>query len=281
MASPRKRYFRVADQVLREGWPDDVLATAVRLMAYLNGRWARDGVADDAAGDALLTPADVLAVAGLASARRARERVLSLPRTASLTSLEVEEVRRGRVTFVRVSWPKFATFQDFGSRSRGDHRANDRRPGDGDWRPATGQAQGGGEPPPRPRPASRAPRPASRSGEDGPSGRAPSRTRTDPVTWARMFESAAAERGVDALAWVSELLPRAELMATGEPGTPAWNEKVKSNLWTFWKAPWRDDRARLEREQKDRASTSSARDGGGSLVDVASLLNADRPRSIR
>src|SRR5262249_15516556 len=88
-------------------------------MAHLNQRWARDGVANEKAGDAALSPHDVRAVTGAATLRRARIRLLTLPRVAGLTSLQVTQERRG----VRVSWPKFPEFQGMTSLTSAEDRA--------------------------------------------------------------------------------------------------------------------------------------------------------------
>lgn len=110
MATPRKRYFRVADSVLFENWDDNQLATMVRLCAYLNVRWAREGRDLAEACGADLSTADLFKITGK---NRVDVALKSLQRLAEVTSMSAE--RCGDVT--RVRWPKFAIFQEFPSPS--------------------------------------------------------------------------------------------------------------------------------------------------------------------
>jgi hypothetical protein len=48
VATPLKRWFRVADSVAREPWDNDTLAAVVRLMAHMNTRRSRDQLRGDA-----------------------------------------------------------------------------------------------------------------------------------------------------------------------------------------------------------------------------------------
>lgn len=118
MATPRKRYFRVADSILREPWDRDTKLTLVLLMAYLNTRWARDGVPDEEAGRALLCRADVAAITGRLRPDIALKSLRSL---AEVVSMTVES----RGEFTLIDWPKFAEFQEYASRSRGSQKPNE------------------------------------------------------------------------------------------------------------------------------------------------------------
>lgn len=279
MATPRKRYFRVADQILREGWPDDVLATVVRLMAFLNGRWARDGVPNEHAGDAVLAPQDVLSVAGLTSTRRALERMRALSRSANLTSLSITEERRGRRVFVRVSWPKFPEFQAMTSPGSGEGRASEqlRR------HPLETPDPGAGGAPTHALSATRDPRPASasRSKEiQPPPAAAPGGARSGSRTaaeveaterlegavakWARMFRSKAGETE-DVEEWLREKLPR-----LGWPETPP--DRIREGLWRHWKERWRDDRRKAEERQRDLPHQARKRTAGAPPASTADLL---------
>lgn len=112
MSTPRKRWFRTADAILREPWPREQKLTLVLLMAWLNTRWARDGIPHAEAGNALLSSGVVEEITG-------RKRLLSgfgalreLSQSVSFSvSLEND--------YVRISWPKFPKYQQLGSRSRG------------------------------------------------------------------------------------------------------------------------------------------------------------------
>lgn len=113
MATRRKRYFKVADKVLRKAWSNDELASLVRLMAYLNQRWARDDIPHDEAGYAEIGINDLMTICG--------KRRPDVARTSAERWINVAEIsvqHRGDVTVI--FWPKFSEFQDFRSRSRGD-----------------------------------------------------------------------------------------------------------------------------------------------------------------
>ena len=62
MATPRKNWSRLFDQVLRMGWPDAVLADFIRLQAFMNGRWARDGLTPEEANEVVLSPQECMVV---------------------------------------------------------------------------------------------------------------------------------------------------------------------------------------------------------------------------
>ena len=113
MASDRRSYVRVADSVLREPWGDRTLATLVRLMAFLNTRWARDRLTAEEAGDAFLRPQEMILVAGVTHVTRARKLLLALPEKSRIGTLEVTPEIQGRVRGVRVRWSKFPEYQGY------------------------------------------------------------------------------------------------------------------------------------------------------------------------
>lgn len=160
MATPRKRYFRVADSVLREGWDDATLARLVRLMAYLNQRWARDGLTASGAGDVWIPPADCVAIAGTASWRSSRDALVALPERSGV-AIRASVERRRSVLGIHLSWPRFVEFQGFTEHGAPEVGAE---PGDESAPSASASRD------PRPRPAS-----ASRD-----SGRAPPEDGPDP-----------------------------------------------------------------------------------------------------
>lgn len=104
MATPRKHYFRVADSVLREPWTDSQLATLVRLMAYLNQRWARDGLTSAQACRATLSPQDLMSITRSKRLDSARLRLRYAADNVSITT-------RYRDEYTDVQWPKYAEFQ--------------------------------------------------------------------------------------------------------------------------------------------------------------------------
>jgi hypothetical protein len=114
--TPRKRYFRVADKVLRKAWSNDELASLIRLMAYLNQRWARDNIAHDEAGHAEISIQDLMTITGRKRADYAR---LAASKWRAMAELTLQH--RGDITVLL--WPKFAEFQEFGTRFRAEVRS--------------------------------------------------------------------------------------------------------------------------------------------------------------
>lgn len=102
----RKHWFKVADSVLWDGWSDGELATMIRLAAYLNTRWARDGKRAQDAGRATLD----LSSARLICKRTHRadcERALRA--LGARMTLSVEVVGE----CFEINWPKFVILQGF------------------------------------------------------------------------------------------------------------------------------------------------------------------------
>lgn len=115
MATPRKHWCRLYDSILRENWDAQTGWTVVRLMAWLNQRWARDGIAHEEAGRALLGPLDIMLVT---ARRRPDVARTSLERLRDVLGITVE--RRGDNLWI--DWPKFLELQDLGPRSPGRDR---------------------------------------------------------------------------------------------------------------------------------------------------------------
>jgi hypothetical protein len=115
MATPRKHWFKVADSVLWDGLTDAELATMVRLAAYLNTRWARDGLLPDEACNATLAPGAWAAVTG---SKRIDSAEIRLSKLAAKSSLTVAKEGDNLL----VSWPKFATFQGYATRESPESR---------------------------------------------------------------------------------------------------------------------------------------------------------------
>ena len=145
MATPRKHWFRVADSILNETWDAKTTHTIVRLMAFLNGRWAREGLDASEAAEAIIDGRTALWITGERREHLALKRIFDLPIEASIANLEtgvvvVDEVRRSdgqrlsgaldadwerarrlleslkKPTRISLSWPNFADFQGFTSR---------------------------------------------------------------------------------------------------------------------------------------------------------------------
>lgn len=115
MATARKRWFRVADAILRKSWTNDELAALVRLMAYLNGRWAREGIPSEDAGHHAISLTDAMTITGK---RRPDAAIRMLERLATITSMSVEHRTDIRQTsrecstdVCLISWPKYPVFQ--------------------------------------------------------------------------------------------------------------------------------------------------------------------------
>jgi hypothetical protein len=111
LATPRKHWFRVADSVLNEAWSNNELAALIRLMAYLNTRWARSGLGHDEACSAEIPTAAVMQITGRGRADIARS---SLERLAILTGISVQCSPK----VCLIEWPKWADFQELRSRKR-------------------------------------------------------------------------------------------------------------------------------------------------------------------
>jgi hypothetical protein len=108
MATARKHWFKVGDSLLREPWPRDVKLTMVLLAAWLNQRWARDGLTRAEACRAVMSQGALAEVTG----RTHRKHALNSLRTlAKFVSLSI----RVRGEFIHIHWPKFAEFQNLPS----------------------------------------------------------------------------------------------------------------------------------------------------------------------
>lgn len=111
MATPRKSWFRVADSILREPWPRDAKLTLVLLCAWLNQRWARDGLSAEEATRAVLTRAALHDITGRSQLAHGVSALRVLGQCVTI-SISV----RGEL--VEIHFPKFAEFQRLASESR-------------------------------------------------------------------------------------------------------------------------------------------------------------------
>lgn len=105
MATPRKHWFRVEDRIRREAWDNDTLAFAVRLLALMNERWARDGRSADDADEVIIDTGELCSLAGCQSVVRA----LSIARRLVARSSCVIDALDGRT---RVRWRKYSEIQE-------------------------------------------------------------------------------------------------------------------------------------------------------------------------
>lgn len=191
MPTPRKRYFNVADAILREPWPREVKLICILLMAWLNTRWARDGIDDDQAGNAVLNRAALVEITGRTQFKSAVNALRTLGEFVSI-SIEVRD------QFVAISWPKFAEFQYMKRRS---------------------EARGGPDSPPErdpsnPRPATRDPRREEReSSHSKPSARGQGRADRIRVEAADQVEAAIARAAPEAADHRAERRQRLEILS--------------------------------------------------------------------
>lgn len=111
MSEGRRRYFAVADSIADENWTNDELACLVRLMARMNGRWARDKLTPEEASTIHLGPTEMMAVSGK---RRVDVAAKSLRHLADIASISL----RCRGDVVEITWPKFPVFQNYAGRAR-------------------------------------------------------------------------------------------------------------------------------------------------------------------
>lgn len=111
MATPRKRWFRVADGILREDFTAEQRSTFLGLLAWFNQRRQRDGCKGVRAQEASIPPGDLLTITLAATLEAARECCKNISERFELV---IEP--RGAFTFVR--WPNLAKFQEWGRPSR-------------------------------------------------------------------------------------------------------------------------------------------------------------------
>jgi len=116
LATPRKHWVKIASSLLREPWPDREKLTLVLLSCYLNDRWARDGLSPEQACEATLTRGDLAAITRANRIDIGRKRLESLRDFCSISLQPLGDL-------TKISWPKFAEFQQLGARSRGNKRA--------------------------------------------------------------------------------------------------------------------------------------------------------------
>lgn len=121
MATPRKRYFYVADSILWAPWTNDEVAAHTRLLAYLNVRRSRENLDPEKACRATLGPAEIMQVTGkrrldvaLTLLRRLPDvHATSAEREPDVGDLSVE--LRGNVAVI--TWRNVAKFQEWSSRN--------------------------------------------------------------------------------------------------------------------------------------------------------------------
>lgn len=107
MATPRKRWFRVAESILRDEMTVEQRSTFLGLLAWFNQRRARDGVRGSRAQEASIPPGDLLTITLQTTLDAAREFLRDVEKRFDLT---IEE----RGAFTHVSWPMLAKFQEWG-----------------------------------------------------------------------------------------------------------------------------------------------------------------------
>jgi hypothetical protein len=111
VATPRKHWLRLYESLLDEDWDDATLASLVRLMCWLNRRWARDGIPHHEAGRATIPMLQLMTL----MRRRRPERALERLRACAAAVTMTYEVG---ATSVTIDWPKFSILQEYGERHR-------------------------------------------------------------------------------------------------------------------------------------------------------------------
>jgi len=120
MATARKKWLRVYDEVADHPWSNDVLATFVRLQCHMNTKWARNGLSREAACKPCLTAPIAFQITG----RRRLDAALAVLREAGdAAGFSCEH--RGDV--IAIDWPKYAELQDLAP-DRGAGAASDLPP---------------------------------------------------------------------------------------------------------------------------------------------------------
>ncbi len=145
LATPRKRWFRVADSILRDPLPRDQKLALILLMAHLNTRWARDGIETSEAGKCTLSAGALADITGL---KRIRSGFALLSKLSGSVSIAVS-LENG---FVSVVWPKYAHFQrspsDVGAESGTEKALSDSDSNPSDKRRPSRHPAGAGVGPP-------------------------------------------------------------------------------------------------------------------------------------
>ena len=104
MATPRKRWFKVPDEVGASEASNDALAFYVRCGSLLSTRWAADGIANEDAGRCTLTPGLLAHLAGCKRTERAEHVAREFAARFGAT------IAKDGACY-RIEWPKFASLQ--------------------------------------------------------------------------------------------------------------------------------------------------------------------------
>ena len=121
MSTPRRTWFKLPDSIYREEWSNQVLATVVRLQAYMHERWARDDPED--AATVVIGPKAAMSITGFGRAHVALQALSRLPLEAGWTSASARLETVKGVSSVVLNCPKVAEFHGWTSR-----RVPERRP---------------------------------------------------------------------------------------------------------------------------------------------------------
>lgn len=100
--TPRRRWFAVWTELLREPWPHELKATLVLLGLHMIDRWAVERLSERQATKCRLSPGDLLNITGRQSVQ---EGISLLQQLAAEITLRVTPLGNG---FTVVEWPKFA-----------------------------------------------------------------------------------------------------------------------------------------------------------------------------
>lgn len=106
MATPRKRWFKTADALLREPLTRRGRSTYLGLAAWMNQRRSRDGLTGRRAVEASIPPGDLLTITLSDSLEEARDCIAEISER-----FEIVMEARERFTFVR--WRNLAEFQEW------------------------------------------------------------------------------------------------------------------------------------------------------------------------
>lgn len=107
MATERKKWFKVAESILREDMTPTQRSTFLGLLAWFNQRRQRDGHRGRRAQEASIPPGDLLTITLQPRLELAREFLLDIEKRFDLT---IEE----RGVFTWVQWPNLSKFQEWG-----------------------------------------------------------------------------------------------------------------------------------------------------------------------
>ncbi len=121
MTTPRKHWFRVAEELALDDTLDpEIMLTAIRLIAWMNRRRARDELGPEEACAAWIGPREACLIARCDRPHVAFQRLARAPLDAGWKRASVTLEPAQRPTSAFFKWPKLAEYQGWESRTPGN-----------------------------------------------------------------------------------------------------------------------------------------------------------------